>query len=473
MNLQNSIQSNIWINIQDDRMNFSNQDIRGHNFSQKPDRSNNRFQDSKAGIKPIWYYSLIISFCLLSVLISVAIATGLMPVLSGLEGRWIPIIISSLMLGIFLLFIIKKGFTGALLAEGIVSVTGLILIAPLLIAGDKIFVPGMYYGLFSIAIAFGGIVMFAFTLVVVQVLSNQWVKSVATFISMAVMIVSVPFIFRRNTDPPHHFDFLIGILLTGIILSIGFYIATRSLHRDPRFDSIRLAAIRFCSRCHSTSFQGVDLTNADFTGATLKNVDFSKANLSRIRLKNVKGLEYAYVEQPYLQTPKVRQLAITLDVDRLNNKNFNYLDLEGINLENANLQDVSFIGASFKNANLKGANLSGANLKQAQLTGADLTGATLTGACIEDWGITKATKLEAVECSFIYLECKEEYDKNGQYLIQYQKKFPENRQFKHGELIERSYKSLEKYQENKTTTMNFYSSVGTAIGHNEGGIHYQ
>jgi uncharacterized protein YjbI with pentapeptide repeats len=455
-------------------MNFDNQDIRGHDFSQQLDRSNNRFQDSKAGIEPIWYYGLIVLFCLLSILISVAIATGLMPVLGGLEGRWIPISISSLMLGIFLFFITKQGFTGALLAEGIVSVMGLIVIAPLLIAKDNIFVPGIFYGLFNVAVAFGGIVMFAFTLTVLQVLSNRWVKYAATAIAITVMMLSVPFIFPRNANPPHQFDYLIGILLTGIILSTGFYIATRSLHRDRKFDSIRLAAIAFCCRWHSTSFRGVDLTNADFTGATLKNVDFRAANLTKTRFNNVKGLEYAFVdENRYMQNLVAQQLAITLDVDKLNDKNLNYLDLEGINLENANLQGASFVGTNLKNANLKGANLSGANLKQAQLIEADLTGAILTGACIEDWGITKTTKLAEVECKFIYLEHKENSDRFKNSEIKFVKRFPENRKFEAGELIKRSYKSLEKYEENKTTTMNFYGSVNHAVGHNEGGIHYQ
>lgn len=462
--------------IQNNDEDFSNKDIRGEDFSKKEDYKNKKFRYSKAGIKSIYRYSLIILFCLLSILISVALAISLLPLIGGFQGNWIPIVIASSILAIFLFSITTQGFTGALLGVGIVSVISLISIAPLLRVGEHTIVPGVYFGMFSVVMAFGAIVMFAFTITVLQVLCNRWVKYAAMLMAIAVMVKIVPFIFPNNNGnqyPQHRFDYPITVVLTGIILSIGFYIATRSLRRDRRFDLIRLAAIAFCSRWHSTSFRGVNLTNADFTGATLKNVDFRKANLSKIRLENVKGLEYAYIEQPYLQNLKVQQLAITLDVDRLNDKNFNYFELEGINLENANLQDASFIGANLKNANLKGANLSGANLKQAQLIGADLTGATLTGACIEDWGITKTTKLESVECEFIYLECKEEYDKNGHYSIRYQKKFPENRQFEDGELIERSYKSLEKYEENKTTTMNFYGSVHTAIGHNEGVVYHQ
>jgi uncharacterized protein YjbI with pentapeptide repeats len=290
--------------------------------------------------------------------------------------------------------------------------------------------------------------------------------------SIAVMVRSVPIIYRDNYQPPHQFDWLINIVLTIAILSVGFYIGSCSLRRDPKFDSIRLAAIAFCSKCYSTSFRGVNLTNADFTGSRLRNVDFTKANLTKTCFSNAQSLEYACIDKNhFLHNLKAQKLAITLDVNKLNDKNFNYLDLEGINLENANLEGASFLGANLKNANLSGANLSGANLKQAQLVGADFTGATLTGACIEDWGITKTTVLKNVKCDFIFLESKEEYDKHGNFSIKFQQQYPNNRKFEDGEFIKRSYLAWEKYEENKTTTMNFYASVQNAIGQNYGGIH--
>ena len=381
------------------------------------------------------------------------------------------------MLAIFLFSITTQGFTGALLGVGILSVISLILIAPLLQAGEHTIVPGVFFGMFSVVMALGAIVMFAFTITVLNVLSNRWVKYLAMFMSITVMVNRVPIIFPRNVDPPHQFDYLIAFVLTGIILSIGFYIATRSLCRDPRFDSIRLAAIRFCSRCYSTSFRGVNLTEADFTGATLKNVDFTKANLTMTRFYNAKNIEDACInENHFLQNLKVQQLAITLDVNKLSDKNFNYHNLEGINLEGADLQGASFIGANLKNANLKNADLSGANLKQAQLVKADLTGAILTGACIEDWGIAKTTKLGEVECEFIYLESKEDSNQYGNRKIDFVKPFPKDRKFEDGEFIKCSYTSLEKYEENKTitstTNFNIHGPVQYVVAHNEGGIHH-
>jgi uncharacterized protein YjbI with pentapeptide repeats len=394
--------------------NYSIKNIRGKIFSKKHDLSNNKFQSSQAGIKLFFKYSFILLFCLLSTLISLAIAISLGPLIATLEGEWISLLIATSMLGIFLFSLARQGFTGTLFTVGIISVISLIFIAPLIIAGEKRVVTSVFFGMFLIVMAFGAIIMFAFTITVLNVLSNRWVGYAAMIMSIAVMVRSVPIIYRDNYQPPHQFDWLINIVLTIAILSVGFYIGSCSLRRDPKFDSIRLAAIAFCSKCYSTSFRGVNLTNADFTGSRLRNVDFTKANLTKTCFSNAQSLEYACIDKNhFLHNLKAQKLAITLDVNKLNDKNFNYLDLEGINLENANLEGASFLGANLKNANLSGANLSGANLKQAQLVGADFTGATLTGACIEDWGITKTTVLKNVKCDFIFLESKEEYDKHG------------------------------------------------------------
>lgn len=457
---------------QDDTYNSNDIDIRGRDFSNK-NCINHNFQHSKAGIKSIFYYGLVVLFCLISILISIATAIAIFPVLAGITPYWIPSLVGLSILSTFLFFLTFKGFAGALLAEGIVSILSLISISPLLIAGENTIVPGVFFGIFGIALSFGSIVMFAFTVTVLHVLSDRWVKYAAMLMSVVAMVLSVPIIFPRNNNPPHQFDHLVSISLSGAILSVGFYISIRSLHQDPRFKSIRSTAIAFCSRCYSTSFRGANLTNADFTGAGLRNVDFRQANLTMVSFKEAKDLEYACLDENHgLQNLKIQRLAIELDVNKLSDKSFNYLDLEGINLEGANLQGTSFIGTNLKNANLRNANLSGVNLKQTQLAGADLTGVTLTGACIEDWGITKGTVLKEIKCEFIFLEYKEEHDKSGYSLIKFQQKYPDNRQFKDGEFAERAYLAWERYEKNKTTTMNFYGRVEQvmAIEHNSGEI---
>lgn len=61
---------------------------------------------------------------------------------------------------------------------------------------------------------------------------------------------------------------------------------------------------------------------------------------------------------------------------------------------------------------MQGADLSDANLKQAQLDQTDFTGAILTGACIEDWGITNQTKLDQVECKYVFMRSPTPDDPN-------------------------------------------------------------
>ena len=461
------------MNIQQgDHDDFSGKDIRGHNFSKK-DCINQKFDHSTAGIKPIVYCGLVILFCLLSILIAVATAIAIMPVLAGITPYLIPSLIGLSILGVFLFFITVKGFSGALLAEGILCVISLIAIAPLLIARERTIVSGVYFGILVTSVAFGGIVMFAFTITVLNVLSGRRVTYLAMIMSIAAMIVSVPIVFPRNNKPPHQFDYFIDIALTGIIISIGFYISSRSLQQDIKYKSIRSTAIAFCSKCYSTSFRGANLTHADFTGASLRNVGFRQANLTMARFKDAKDIKYACLDENHsLQNLKARQLAIELNVNKMSDKNFNYLDLEGINLEGACLHGASFMGANLKNANLKNADLTGANLKQAQLVGADLTGAMLTGACIEDWGITKQTVLGDVKCEFIFLECKEERNKSGHSSIKFQLRYPDNRPFGDGKFADRAYLAWEQYERNKTTTMNFYGSVEQvmAIEHKSGEI---
>ncbi|WP_413201367.1 pentapeptide repeat-containing protein, partial [Nostoc piscinale] len=89
----------------------------------------------------------------------------------------------------------------------------------------------------------------------------------------------------------------------------------------------------------------------------------------------------------------------------LNGRNKPYI---GANLKGANL-----IGADLKEANLKdtditeatfaGACLEWANLTLAQAVGTDFTRAHMTGTCVEAWNIESTTKLNDVDCRFIYL----------------------------------------------------------------------
>ncbi|MGB3513581.1 MAG: pentapeptide repeat-containing protein [Microcoleaceae cyanobacterium] len=142
-----------------------------------------------------------------------------------------------------------------------------------------------------------------------------------------------------------------------------------------------------------TSFRKADLTDLDFFQATIQNTNFSYAILHNVFWRDVRKFNHLRLGESYLANPKIRQLVVT---GKIQNQNFDYQNLRGINLQGADLADASFIGADLNEANLQDADLSRAKLVQTQLDEADLTGAILTGATIEDWGITRDTKLDGV-----------------------------------------------------------------------------
>ena len=177
------------------------------------------------------------------------------------------------------------------------------------------------------------------------------------------------------------------------------YIAWRSLARDENYAFVRGIAVAFAC-IGGTSFRNANLTDASFIQATLRSTDFRKANLTRTAWLNAQRLDLVLTGAGYLNHPKVRDLVITGEGKA---ENFNGLNLEGINLKGAKLADTGFVGTNLNCANLQEANLLRAKLKQTQLDGADLTGAVLTGAFIEDWGITRATRLHGIQCQYVYM----------------------------------------------------------------------
>lgn len=220
----------------------------------------------------------------------------------------------------------------------------------------------------------------------------------------------------------------------------GIYLGRRALKKENKDAWVHPIAIRFATM-NSTNFFGANLTDADFIGANLKNTDLRKANITRVNWRNVKRLNFACLGDSYLNDPRLRRLIIGKEVIH---KNFDYQNLQGVNLNGVNLRNASFINAnlrevSLRKSDLTNANLTGAKLeravlentifKQANLTSADLskaiatnsdfsqsllvrsnlestnlTGAHFTGACIQDWIVSRNTKLDEVKCKYIYLK---------------------------------------------------------------------
>ncbi|MFQ4138226.1 pentapeptide repeat-containing protein [Nodosilinea sp. PGN35] len=154
-----------------------------------------------------------------------------------------------------------------------------------------------------------------------------------------------------------------------------------------------------------TAFYGSNLSAANFTSANLKRASFSNwdigpANMFRTRLKNVAGLDYAWLGSDILEDYRSRQLLITLDGT---DQDLTGADLRGANLAGAKLHRAIFKSANLKGALLKGAELHGANLTEANCVGTDFNGAYFTGACLEAWNIDNTTNLQGIDCKYVFL----------------------------------------------------------------------
>ena len=129
------------------------------------------------------------------------------------------------------------------------------------------------------------------------------------------------------------------------------------------------------------NLRGANLLDADLRGANLVNADLGETNLINADLRGVD----------------------------LRGANLSGANLSGANLSLAHLDGVDLSGADLSAANLRGASLRNANLsdvdfRRIQALGTNFTSSHLTGACIEDWHINSETRLDDVECEYIYLK---------------------------------------------------------------------
>ncbi|MBE9006901.1 pentapeptide repeat-containing protein [Fortiea sp. LEGE XX443] len=178
------------------------------------------------------------------------------------------------------------------------------------------------------------------------------------------------------------------------------YIGWRSLARKNGKDSWLGSFIIAFAATGGTSFRGADLTDAEFTGAILKNTDFRKANLTRTRFYEAKKLDFARLADTILINRDILNLLVSC-----NGRGKSYLgaNLKGANLMGADLKEANFKYADITEATFQGACLEWSNLTLAQAVGTSFTSAQMTGACVEAWNIESTTKLDNVDCRFIYL----------------------------------------------------------------------
>jgi len=367
-------------------------DIRGKNFSECS-LIGRDFSYARCGVKN---YSFILSIILIALILSgFGIQISISSILTALEYP-----LSKLIFWILIIFsFVNLCYRGFVEAVTINLFTGFVLFAVLMAFGQgelvSIIAAGIFTGLIGIFLIVVGelIIVLAITTAIVLTQKTIAIYLLTSFFSSAVITA---FLDNLKASLWIRAEALIVVLIICIAAAL---ITQKVLARKKGLNFIYAISVA-CAAFWGTSFRNANLTNSVFREADLRNSDLRSAGLTQTSWKNVKNLDLSRLENTYLAHPKIRQLVVTCNGQ---GQNFDGLDLTGVNLQGANLQDASFIGANLNQSNLRGADLSRAILKQTQLDDADLTGAILTGACIEDWGMTSTTKLENVQCEYIYM----------------------------------------------------------------------
>ncbi|MEI1377198.1 pentapeptide repeat-containing protein [Nostoc sp.] len=380
--------------------NFSKADIRGANFTNAI-LKNADFTGAKAGLQRRWTIGLLTVSWLLSGLSGLlSIVLGALVALifkSNNTEHFIAGIVSLILLLVFCIITIRKGLTASLGAFALAFAVA-IAIAIAIAATGAIAVAAAVGGVFgltvAVAVAVGIAVAVAIAVAGAVAIAVAGAVAVAVGIAVAVAIaVAIAVAGALAAARAGALAFAFAFTL------FNAYIGWRSLAGNEKDAWVRSFAIAFAAT-GGTSFRGADLTDVDFTGAILRNTDFRNANLTRTRFYEVKKLDLARVDNTILINLAVLNLLISR-----NGRKKSYLgaNLKGANLIGADLKEANLKDADITEATFQGACLEWANLTLAQVVGTNFTSAQMTGACVEAWNIESTTKLDNVDCRFIYL----------------------------------------------------------------------
>ncbi|MBD2607854.1 pentapeptide repeat-containing protein [Scytonema hofmannii FACHB-248] len=394
--------------------NFSKADIRGANFTSAILKDAD-FTGAKAGLQKRWVIGLLIVSWLLSGLSGVSLIVFSIPVpfqafiFETNVKRVIVVLVWLIVLPLlFFVTIHKKGLIArlgtpvfaavvAVTAAYIVNVVGVSITAFKFIGVLTLVFAGAF--IFTFAFALTGAVAVA----VAGTLAGLMTEVIAVVFAVAFINTIVVIFDYAFTEV---FVRAFALTFVGVLTLLGTYIRWCSLAGDQQDAWIRSFAIAFAAT-GGTSFRGANLINANFTGAILKNTDFRKANLIRTRFYEAKKLEFSRVGNTILTNRDVLNLLVTCNGK---NKSYAGANLRGANLKGADLKEANFKGADIIVATFERACLEWANLTLTQAVTTDFTSAQMTGACVEAWNIDSTTKLDNVDCRFVYLL---EYPKLG------------------------------------------------------------
>lgn len=358
--------------------NFSDADIRGADFSQATLKGAN-FSHAQAGL-PL---SSVIRLLLISLLLS-ALSGFILALKISAQGAsliYLPVLITLCVVAVFVSINVRQdvelGVGAALMAAiGIMMVAVIVAII------------GAASAVTATVIA---LTVLLTSKEVIYAGTKAWAMAAFLAVIMAVTVVVIPGHLGEEV-------FFTGYVIIAILtLNLYIYFCTSPKNKVNNF--IGETAI-FFSGLGGTIFLKADLTDADFTKAILRSAKFKKANLTRTCWYQVKHINRARLSDSILVDSKVKQLLVTGDGS---NNNYEGKNLRGANLTKVDLNKANLKNADISEATLHSANLEGAILTQVRAIGTDFTNAYLTGACLEAWNIDSKTKLEGVDCQYVYL----------------------------------------------------------------------
>ncbi len=388
---------------------FSEADIRGANFT-GANLTSAKFCGASAGLQRRWAIGLLIFSWLLSGL------SGWFYGFAGSLGALIfnntdPVIFSvglltSVLLTLFLTIAVNRGLAAGL---GTLAIAAVVVIAVAVALTNFVFTFA-----FSIAGAAAGAV--TIVVVAVAVAATGYVAGyIASFVAAAIAVTSTSsFISNQAVGDvveeltevsPSAFPWVSTAAVA--VTLVGVYIGWSALRGDEKHAWIRPIAIAFAAT-GGTSFYKANLTEADFTLATLKSTDLRKATLIRTCWRDTIKLDHARPGETILADTAVRKLLVT---GKGNNKSYANANLRGANLIGADLTYADLKQADISEATFQEACLEWANLTLTNAVSTNFTNAKMTGACLETWNIDSSTKLEDVDCQFVYLLEKPKHDK--------------------------------------------------------------
>ncbi|NER28231.1 MAG: hypothetical protein F6J89_11505 [Symploca sp. SIO1C4] len=387
---------------------FSEADIRGANFTNAKLRGA-KFCDAKAGLQRRWATSLVISSWILA---------GISGILLTIAGYLVSFILNSprlyevlagwtalITVVTFFFVTISKGLRAGLgtvtgIVAGTVVISGIFALTEGVAGrlGGGAFVTtasGAIAGIGAIAGTFAGVVAGASSGIVAGAIGGITVTFV---VALAVALVTVSIVVVDIANAPSGAG-TVTIAVSIAIIFLNTWISWLVLNKGKSKAWVCPFAIAFAAT-GGTSFYNADLTEVDFTGATLKSTNLRKATLTRTKWYKSQKLDHARVGNSILSDAAIRDLLISGYGYK---KSYVKANLRGANLAGTNLSYANLKCADLSEASLVRANLEWANLTETNAIGTDFTGVSLTGACLEAFNLDSKTKLEQVDCRFVYL----------------------------------------------------------------------